>query len=163
MSEDAVKGHASRMEKVLGAVCRRNGLEAVESRTPLDDVMEREEGIKEEVGQEVFTEYVALIMNLFFADGAHPAKVLRRVYAYAKKYRPELIHNMSVRDLGLLFGESGAAVSYRIKMIFDEPQARAGGKAYKAPWQKTAAACRSFSEAQKGNQNRRGGKSLPKS
>jgi ElaB/YqjD/DUF883 family membrane-anchored ribosome-binding protein len=159
--EVSLEDRVDRVDAVLGAVFRRNGHEAIEARTAVDDLLARETAeLQEEPGRvaEVRSETVARMLEFFFAGGPHPSAVMRRVYAWAKKFRPDLILNMSLRDMGILFDESHEAVRSRIELLFDKAEAARGAKAVRAPWQrgeKTRERCR---KAQRGNRNRVGGR-----
>ena len=103
-------------------------------------------------------EAVFWVLDFIFAEGPHPGKSMRRLYALVKKYRPEAIWDMGYRDLGKLFDESGAAMEWRIGQIIDGYAQAHGLTAVKMPWQRTAEACQSYSEVNQNNSNRNGGK-----
>ncbi len=98
------------------------------------------------------------LLDFLFADGPHPAVVMRRLYAWVKKYRPEAVWDMGYRRLGDLFGESGASIEWRVSTLIDDYSRAHGKEAVKMPWQRTAEACASYSAVQKNNANRVGGK-----
>lgn len=130
------------------------GREPVYTRTPIDEMISREDG-------EPLDEYLMRVeamrdlMGYFFADGPHPAAVLKRVFAVAKAIFPELVLNMSCEEIGLLFGETKAAVSYRIKLLVNRPIAALFGHGVQLPWQKSSIACAKYREQALGNTNRR--------
>jgi hypothetical protein len=98
------------------------------------------------------------LLDFLFADGPHPGTVMRRLYAWVKKYRPEAIWDMGYRQLGKLFDESGGAQEWRVGALLDDYAKAKGHKGVKMPWQRTDEACESYSQSQKGNANRVGGK-----
>ena len=98
------------------------------------------------------------LAEFLFAEGPHPGVVMRRLYAWVKKFRPQAIWDAGFRELGRLLGESHGAMEWRIGKIIDEYAAAKGLRGVKAPWQRTEEACTAYSEAQRGNDNRTGGK-----
>jgi hypothetical protein len=85
----------------------------------------------------------------FFADGPEPLKSTQRLFAAAKHHDAELLWNMSFRDLGELFGETGSNVHARQTSLFGE---------LPAGWRKGQTARANMKASAKGNKNRRGGK-----
>jgi len=134
--------------------------EQVERHTPLDALIEKETDVdaEGETAMRMYLEAHAWLFDFLFSDGPHPGRVMLRLYAWVKKYRPELIWDMGFRNLGLLLNESHAAMQWRIEVLLDDYASAKGLAGVKAPWQRTAEACASYSEAQKGNCNRLGGK-----
>jgi hypothetical protein len=79
---------------------------------------------------------------------------MRRVYALTYALRPKAILNMSMHDLGNLFGETPAAQSWRIEKIFSGYLKKNGARGFKAAGQKSEESRAVYSQAQKGNTNR---------
>ena len=106
------------------------------------------------------------LAEFLFAEGPHPGVVMRRLYAWMKKFRPQAIWDAGFRELGMLLGESHGALEWRIGKIIDEYAAAKGLRGVKAPWQRTEEACTAYSEAQQVAQNatpsRNGGKKSAK-
>jgi hypothetical protein len=161
--EKAAQGateHLERIEGTLARVYRRNGYEGVSMRTPLGEVIAREEGRAPEDDPDADPIYDArsegfrAAMRYVFADGPHPGLSMRRLYALARAIDPGLIAQMNGTDLAEMFGETRAAQSARVKMMFTGYS----GKKPKLPFQKTASARERMAAAQMGNQNRRGSK-----
>jgi fructose-specific component phosphotransferase system IIB-like protein len=105
------------------------------------------------------------LLDFIFQDGPHPSDVVKRLYALAKRARPQCVANMSLADLAILCGEEAkgdrktngrATQSARLKRLFEKPIKDAKMKGFKAPYQKGASASPAYSESAKGNQNRRG-------
>lgn len=97
------------------------------------------------------------VLRFFFYDGPDPKQTIIRVFALAKSYHSELIHDMSVRQLGVLFGVEGATWSERIKSKLNRFLEARGAAGVMARFQKSPEACEAYSRAQQGNRNRRGG------
>ena len=88
------------------------------------------------------------------ADGQHPGALLRRVYILLKAITPEAIGDLTLTEIGMIFGETRAAVSIRVKRVFSSFQKKQGAKGFKAPFQRSETACVAMSRAQMGNRNR---------
>lgn len=172
-----IEGARSRVYRV-GENCSQTG-QAVEHRTPLDEVIEREEHAEAEaavesmnaaqmvLGLDTLPEPLAAVVRAYaaeafrqmadewldwlFEEGANPLVVMKRLFALVKTKRPKLIWQMSFRDLGALFGETHAAMAMRCKVLFGET---------KAEWKKPLGARERMRVAQIGNCNRSGGKRL---
>ena len=143
-----------RINETLAQVFHKKGFqqEAITTRTPLADLLAKEAGEDE---QDERRETLGVLLRYFFADGPHPGAVVRRVFAVGKAVAPELIVDMTVEELGLMFGETKAAQSWRIEKIFSNYQRERGVKGFKAGFQKSEHTSAAFSRAQRGNHNRR--------
>lgn len=122
-SEDGTLEHERRISDVLARAAR--GLpEPVEWRTPLDELMLAEEAqgwlSQEEAAMDLAMDFLRRWFDFVFAEGPHPGWVLRRLYALARVYRPDLMLRMNGSHLALLFGESRAAQSFRLRVLFDQ-------------------------------------------
>lgn len=155
MNEHDLMEHERRVEGALMRAAERLH-EQVVFRTPADEVMLAEEAgafvSEEERRWEIMADFLSRFFDFVFAEGPHPGWVLRRLYALARIYRPDLMLRMNGTDLALLFGETRAAQSFRLKCLFDEL-----GIVEWAGVSKRRAASRTFSAAQRGNRNRRKG------
>lgn len=161
----ATSGHEERIERVLRGAYHRmlcNGeqpsWEGLDAQSPLDALIEKEEG---PLGEEVMAakmETMSLLLDYCFGDGPHPGAVLRRLFALAWGLRKDLVADMSQSEISEMFGETRAAMSFRVKRIFEGYQARAGMRGCCLPGQKPMGARASYAEAQKGNTNRRSGR-----
>lgn len=151
----AIEEQGREIDRVLSAAWKRlpHG-EAVDLRTPDEDLMAAEDwraAIREEFGGERLETFHRM-MNFLFGGGprqAHPCEVLRRVYAVAYSLRPDLILHMGDRDLGQMFGETPAAVSWRMHRIFD-------GKLHVRSMKREGSRV-SYRESAMGNSNRHNG------
>lgn len=155
-----VQAHEARINDVLRGVCAVRTPELVEARTPLSELIESEDG---EDDDDRHRRDLGMIMAYFFADGPHPAQVVRRVFAVARAVRPELIGHLNGTQLALMFGETRAAQSWRVKKVFNRTieQARnvhvrtiGSAKASRARFQKRKGTCVKYAAAQVGNHNR---------
>lgn len=150
-----VEVHEARINGVLAKCYRKEvarGREPIYHATPLDDLLRAEEGDEDEREK-----MLGQVLDYLYGDGAHPGAVLRRVYGLAKAVRPHLIMNMSLHEMGLMFGETRAAACARILRIFNGYLKKSDGHEITLPWQKSAEAKAKFSAKQKGNSNRRHG------
>ncbi len=161
--------HVARIEGHLARVFRRNGFEGVVNRTPLVNLLRKEEG-KEEgdrddeqdddfESREMRLAILQRLVRYLFADGPHPGKVMRRTYAVARAYYPQLICEMNGSDLAIIFDETRATVSARCTLMFsDFVKEKSGAKGTKVSFQKSAQSSGKYARAAKGNQNRKGKK-----
>lgn len=137
----------------------------MEAKTPFDEIEERQrfvEGMDGEEAARVAMESHAWLLSFLFAEGPHPALVMRRLYCWLKKYHPEKIWDMGYRHLGLLLGESHAAMAWRVEVMLTKYAQAIGLRGVKAPWQKPEEANGKYEEAQRANCNRLGGKKSAK-
>ena len=144
------------IEDVLAHAHRKHGHDGIYERTPADDMIEAEEGIAPDEW-EVRVEAFRQVLRFIFAEGPHPGKTTRRVYCLAKAFDPALILDMSVRDLGKLFGESHGAWSWRVKQVVNEFVEKKTGQKIHLSYSKKEGSSAAYSAAQKGNTNRRTG------
>ncbi len=131
----------------------------VETRTPLDELMskETEMDLEGEEAVRIWLEAVAWLLDFVTREGPHPGYVMLNLYVILKKYRPSAIWDIGYRQTGLLFDVSGAAIEWRVSQL--DAFARSQGlKGVKVGWQRSASGCANYSDVQKGNCNRLGGK-----
>ena len=142
-----------RINDTLARAAQRQGYtaEAVTTHTPLDDLLQAEDGDEDQ-----HREALGKVLLYFFADGPHPGAVLRRVFGVTLAIRPELILNMNRADLAMMFGETRAAQSWRIKKIFSGYQRERGVKGFKARSEKSETAVAKYTRLRRGVSNRRG-------
>lgn len=145
--------HDKRINSALAIAAHKRGyqLESITTDTPLDWLIRAEEG-----DQDIHDEALTKVLLYFYADGPHPGCVLRRVFAVAKAIRPDLLLNMTDAEIGQMFDETRAAQSWRRDKIFSNYQKERGVKGFKSPSQKSEGSRDAFSDAQRGNTNRRG-------
>lgn len=94
----------------------------------------------------------------FMASEGHTWRHLTAVaYCVAKALRPSLIAGMSLHDIAILSGDEGgrATPSDRGKRLFNRRLEKAGFKGCWSHYQKSPEVTAKYSEAQKGNHNRK--------
>lgn len=138
--------------------------EAVDVKTPLDSMMLEEESAifdaaagKDEERMRLLRDFFDKFFEFLYEDGPHPGWVLRRIYSLARRYRPELIMGMNGTDLGMMFGETRAAQSWRMQLIFDRLKG-SGVRGNRGGGCKTEGSRAAYAEAAAGNHNRSGKK-----
>ncbi len=157
MTRGELTQHERRVESALERAAARMH-EAVEWRTPLDELMlseaaERMGDVHSEDEMALLVEFFRRVFDFIFEEGAHPGWVLRRVYALARRYRPDLILHMNGTDLGLLFGETRAAQSYRMQLIFDRLR-MSGVRGFRGGGCKSEESRATYAASAAGNHNR---------
>jgi len=85
----------------------------------------------------------------------HPLVSVKNSFALAMPLARWLVLDPSLAQLAEVFGETRAAVSIRIKILFNRPIEAVGGVGY-AAFQKRAETVEKYREAQRGNSNRLG-------
>lgn len=76
------------------------------------------------------------VFAYLFRKGITPGRLLRRVYAFAKWLRPELVLEMSLGDLGKIFGgETRAVQSWRVRQLMNG-LLEGMGSSGRATWQR---------------------------
>jgi len=149
-----VNAHDQVIRDTLQSAYTRGGDRiAVDNHTPRDALEELEE--MRESAAAVELDCYRRLMGFFFADGPHPAKVVRRVYACAKAFNPELCAHMTCQELATLLGETRAAVSWRIKAVVNHFCEARGVKALRASFQRSDESCAKYAAAARGNKSRR--------
>lgn len=163
MREHELLEHERRVESALARAASRTH-EAVETRTPLDELMLSEEAAEferladeHERGELLLNRFFFRMLEFLYADGPHPGWVLRRLYVMARRYRPDLILHMNGTDLGLLFGETRAAQSYRMQLLFEKLQG-AGVRGFRGAGCKSEGSREVYAASAAGNSNRAKGK-----
>lgn len=132
----------------------RTNWEPTEHKTPLDALMAvEEEGSLEEWS--VRADTIKQMFMYFVADGIRPSEVLGRVYAVGAHMGIEPFCQLTVRDRGLMLGDSHGAQHYRMQKVCVDVLRRQGAKNFKAPGQKSLKSRESYSRAQQGNSNRK--------
>lgn len=154
-----LQGLAADMEQVLNAAYCRAGIELPKRNgRPMAVQMREEMPARTDEEFIVWLEAWAGFLDILFEQGPHPERVMRRLYALVWAVAPERIATMKQTELALLFKETRAAVSQRVRLIFSSYLAANGFKATRVPGQKRASAVEKYRTAQKGNSNRRAGR-----
>lgn len=142
------------MEVMEGIFAPDEAAGAVRWQEPLRSVLEGDY-------LDVRDETVGRLMFFIFLDEkpSEPWFAMRRVYSLAKSFVPEALDGMSLEMMGEVFGEKGEKSarqrwSARIKAIVVKTVKDAGGVAH-TKFSKSRTTCLKYSEAQRGNQNRK--------
>lgn len=130
-------------------------------RMPFQEMLEAEEdGADEKPGEYEFRQRMVGV-KAFFAflksHGCHPANMLKQLAAAGRACHIEPFCDMTMGELGMLFGETKAAHSWRCKLLSKEIEL-SGMRGSKLPGQKTKEASEVYRKIRKGNINRKGGK-----
>lgn len=135
----------------------------VYGRTPLHEIMETEEalsfhdflareddgisgGDQEGAGEYEINQRIVGIMAFFRflkARGVHPAMMLKQLAAAGRACHIEPFNLMTMEEIGLMFGETKAAHSWRCKLLSKEIEL-AGMRGSKLPGQKRKKASESY-------------------
>lgn len=150
-----------RVNDALRPVVARTGIDAVHGVTPLMEVAMLEEAealTEDDAYEEGLVEGHRLgavdgmreTLRIIFKDGYHPGLAARRLYCLAQRMAPELIAEMSLADLGSMFGETRQAFEARMDKVFGDSGVRGRDQKRKGAAERMAA-------AQMGNTNRKQG------
>lgn len=153
MKPHELEAHEARIASVLARKAMHSGYEAgasVTTYTPLSALLASEEGDREEA--QMRAEVIGALIDFVLQRGAHPAHALKNFYALVHALRPGALPHWTCQDFADLFGETKAAHSWRVKQIFRTVKT---ARPMKARFQKSTAATAVYSDAQKGNRNRR--------
>lgn len=148
--------HERIISHTLAAAYHRHGGGQGPVRVEIEDLLRHREN-ELLADYEARLEAMAAGLRFFYYEGPQAERTILRVYALAKASYPALILHMTVRQLGSLFGVTGAAWSERVKQKFNRFLESRGATGVKAAFQKSDAACEAYARAQLGNHNRRSG------
>jgi len=160
-----VSSHDQRIAEVLEKKAwqaERAGLSPLSApqKTPLSALLAGEMPDDEDE-QRLRSEALAAFVDFVLQDGAHPAHAMKNFFAVVHALRPQALANWTCEDFGQLFGQTKAAHSWRVKKLFGPWIEAKGATQIRARFQKPATSTRAYSEAQKGNRNRRHGLPRP--
>lgn len=155
---EELPAHAQAVHAVMGSIHRKLGDRSLEGEVA-PPFAEFEQGPDGEAADAIdYHVAVRAMRNVFayvMADGPEPLKAMKRFYALCKAYYPDLLRDMSDEQMATLFRETRAAVSARRMRMVTKKLEAAGFKGTHVRCQKSEAARRRFSAAQRGNQNRK--------
>ena len=98
----------------------------------------------------------AFLSYIFQGGRVNPWQGLKNLIAAVRKVRPELLNGMTATDVGIILGETKAAVSAREIARVEGQLKRWGVRGYQClGGSKTESARQSFAKSAKGNTNRR--------
>ncbi len=147
--------HDHRINSVLAHRAHQSGYagESVTTKTPLSELL-TSELVDTEQDMRASVETFLRFIDFCGQDGPHPAAVLKNFYAVVHAIRPQALGQafgkMTCADYAMLFGETRAAHSWRVKKIFSRFVKSRNAAAGKAGFQKSATATRTFARIRKG-------------
>lgn len=100
---------------------------------------------------------VAQMMNFLWADGPHPIKALKRLFAITRRISPQHLCAMTLDQVAILLNETRQATQTREERVVEDLLKKLGFKA-KAARGKDAEARAKYSQQRKGTKSRLGGK-----
>jgi len=160
MSKDAGRVHEANMRAALESSYAREQFAIAEQEMPFDRLLMIEDGIddgEDPAGRYEYHQRLVGVKALFryiLAEGNHPLKIMKRLYAAGAGFREEAFSRLTMEERALMFGETKAAVSWRMKALSGLIDL-AGMRGTKLPGQKSAAATANYSACQAGNSNRK--------
>lgn len=98
------------------------------------------------------------MMTFLWAEGPHPIKALKRLFAITRRVCPERLCHMTLEQVGILLNETRQATQTREERVVEQLLKGLGFKGTKAPRGKSAEAREKYSQLRKGSQSRLGGK-----
>lgn len=146
--------HLESVRAIMAQVYDRSGRNGngVENHTPLDALLEAEEGEL----PEHYDAGVAMLRRFLgwvFERGPDPAASLQRLFVVARALAPDLILNMSGEEVSVIFGQGRAAESARVVMLNKKLEA-AGFKHSTFRHQKSVTSRGKMARSARGNKNR---------
>lgn len=152
---------ASANEALTRFFDRDGGWAQVDARMPFQELLEAEDdGEDEKAGDYEFRQRMIGVKAFFRflrTHGVHPAAMLKQMAAAGRACHEEPFSTMTMGEIGMLFGETKAAHSWRCKILSREIEL-SGQRGSKLPGQKTKEASETYRKIRKGNTNRKGGK-----
>lgn len=97
-----------------------------------------------------------IVFRWILAEGFNPLKMMKRLFAIGRALRLEPFTQMTMNEQGLMFSETKAAVSWRMKLLSGAIKLR-GMAGHRLPGQKTERAVEASRLAALGNHNRTSG------
>lgn len=159
--------HEHEVRAGLAKVYAKNKFVATEEKTPLDSLLADEESpkcphCKEPIESQAALEQWAIrnetirrMYEFFAQDGPELINVLRNVYAAGAYFRLEPWVSLTVRERGIILGESHGTQHHTMRKNCVNLLRRKGAKSYKAPGEKGLTSHGTYSKCQQGNENRK--------
>lgn len=149
------------MDAALRKFYARTKTDAAVIDLPYDEIerAEHDDPSLEEPGEYEFAQRRCGIKGLFrylLAEGYHPLKIMKRLFAVGRGMRIEPFAEMTYEEAAMMFGETKAAHSWRMKVLSGMIKMN-GMQGTKLPGQKSEAASKRYAKAQMGNTNRADG------
>lgn len=101
---------------------------------------------------------LAQFLDYLWADGPHPIKALKRLFAATRRIFPDRLCNMTLEQVAILLNETRQATQTREERVVEDLLKGLGFKTTKAPRGKSAEARANYSKQRKGTKSRLGGK-----
>lgn len=165
-AELVINKYQDDVNTTLRRFSRRTAYEA--TRTPLDEIFASEGAPKcphckkpiesdhtLEEWWDVRNETIRRFAQFCAQDGLEPYKVMRNVYACFAHMGLSPWTELTVRENGVILGESHGSSHYRMQTMCVNLLRRAGARSVLAPGQKGNTAAAEAAKAQKGNKNRK--------
>lgn len=168
MSGDRLNIYDANMHEALRSYYARGGTDTVEPatiQTPFLELLGKEGDADEgEVGEWEWRQRILGVRAMFrwiLAEGFHPLKIMKRLYAIGRALDLEPFNRLTMREQGLMFSETKAAVSWRMKQLSGLIKGL-GMNGHRLAGQKTSRASDAARAAALGNHNRANGKARRK-
>jgi hypothetical protein len=113
--------------------------------------------LEREVELDFLRDVISRLIGYLLSEGLRWKALVAVAYCLAKNHRAHLLGGMSLEDVAILSGDKGgrATPSDRCMRLYNRFVAAAGAKACHLHHQKSATAAETYSQAQRGNTNRR--------
>lgn len=143
-------------EEAIAAATRRNPHLVNRSGvlTPLDVMLAREEGKRGDDDYAARAEGIDDWLGWIFEEGPRLDVAAKRLYVFARAFRPDVIRCMSGAEIAALFRQTRAAESARARRVLDGTMKKAGYRCTTVPFQKSESMRAKARESAKGNRNR---------
>lgn len=155
-----MSGAAMSPSQALASAVRRSGhlIAGATALTPFDVMAAREElGHDDEerrIREEAHSEWLAWLFEGRMSMPEDIERVLKRLWSYARRYRPDLCLNMSAEQAAALFVQGRAAQIARENKTFEATLKGAGYRTATLPGAKSAGSRAKMAQAQQGNHTR---------
>lgn len=158
MNEDAVAVVEAHIDEVLDEAYRRMG--CVAPRRNGRPVIQMVDAVREETGDEmiIWLEAWRAFLAILWAEGPSPLKALKRLMALTWCVSRENLANMTQAQVGELMGETRAAVSARVRVVYVEFLKAHGFRGTRVPGMKSDAATKAYAKRAEKNVNRKSGR-----
>lgn len=155
-SREHADGLAAAERAALGAAMRRNAhlVTPERSLTPFEELVAREASDHSDEEALIREEAIGTWLGWLFEGGIKIEEATKRLFVFARGFRPELILNMSGAEIAALFGQTRAAESHRSRKVIEATLRKAGAKFTDQPYQKSATTRRKCAASAMGNRNR---------
>lgn len=149
-------GAAMTPAQAIASAVHRNGhlIPGSVALTPFDEMARREQEQHDDEERRIREEAHSEWLSWLFEGGPDPERVCKRLFSYARTYRPDLVLNMSMEQIAALFGQGRAAEHARAKKDLEGTLKKAGYRNTRLPTGKSQSAREKCAIAQKGNRHR---------